>query len=197
MPAPNNRSSSSRRATRHNSPVPGKMIEDDIKKEQDVRHRSSKKSRSHCGRSSLNEKNPVDVDESCNAKNLKKSKKSSRRTRAMSCDMVREYSSASFADSLSGSSTSTQLTASSSLSRSRRSAISLTNRLEMASILDSIRAQRDERNTIAQSSASAIKMKLDEDFEKHRQAILLKWKAMDKERKSRTCLRAQPFAMQA
>ncbi|KAI2491203.1 hypothetical protein MHU86_21568 [Fragilaria crotonensis] len=197
MPASNIRSTSSRCAASRHYPVLENMSDDDTQKEHNVRRRSSKKPRSRREGSSSHEKKTVEGDESCNAKNEKKSRKSSRRTPEMSRKMVREDSMTSSCDSMSGLSVSSQLTASSTLSRSRRSATSLTNRIEMASIVDSIRAQRDEVKTIAQSSAEAIKMKLDADFEEQRQAILLKWKAMDNERKSRTCIKVQPYALHA
>ena len=68
--------------------------------------------------------------------------------------------------------------------------MSLTNRYEMASILDDIRTQKEEIEQNSKSCAEALKMKLDTDFEAQRQAMLAKWKAMSMERKIRRCVGA-------
>ena len=141
-------------------------------------------------------KTPLEVDESSNAKkNKKKSRKqkSTRRTAnisSSSCCVELEDSRASITDSVSNISMSTELTMSSSLSRFRRNTTSRMNRHEMASILDGIRAHRKHIETNYQLCIEAVKMKVDADFEEQRQAILLKWKAMSIERKSKHCAAA-------
>ena len=173
----------------HNSPVLGKTI-DDAEKKRTKRLRKSKKSTLRCeGSPSSTKKRSSELDEYCNIKmNMDQLRTTKSRKQWERCTLGQNGSLTSSTNSVSCASTSAETTTSSSSIRSRRSAVSLTNRYEMAMIVDCIRTQREdiEKN----GCAAAIKIKLAAYFEEQRRAILLKWKAMNMGRRSRCCMAA-------
>lgn len=179
-------------------PALGKIIDHDAITKVNRRSRNSFQ-KSHCPDEvcSSSKLESMEREISCikaNKKKKKKSRKSSRRSTSKS-NMVREDSLTSFVSHTSEcrschqssmNSTEAQMVEiPSSLNHSKWSAVSLTNRYEMISILEGIRAQREQVEVKGQFYKAAVKIALDKYFEEQRRVILWKWKAMDIERKSR------------
>ncbi|KAI2492977.1 hypothetical protein MHU86_21573 [Fragilaria crotonensis] len=173
------------------------MIDHDGKKKENRRSMNSfQKSNCPDGGSSSTKVESNEREASCNKAEKKKKKKSRRSNRRSTSNnnMVREDSLTTFISNTSEcrschqSMDSTQAQVAemqSSPNRSKRNAMSLTNRYEMTSILEGIRAQRDDIEMKGQFHKSAVKVTLEAYLEEQRRVILWKWRAMELERKSR------------
>ncbi|KAI2491199.1 hypothetical protein MHU86_23367 [Fragilaria crotonensis] len=172
------------------------MIDHDGKKKENRRSMNSfQKSNCPDGGSSSTKVESNEREASCNdaKKKKKKSRRSNRRSTSNN-NMVREDCLTTFISNTSElrschqSMDSTQAQVAemqSSPNRSKRSTMSLTNRYEMTSILEGIRAQRDDIEMKGQYHKSAAKVTLEAYLEEQRRVILWKWRAMELERKSR------------